>query len=62
MVASLLFGLKTYIVYRFLFTIELDNIMQELILFINAFVSAFLFFTVSVWLKKETSQMKFTRC
>lgn len=60
-VASILFGIKTYIVYRFLFTIELDNLMQELILFINAFVSAFLFFTISVWFKKEKSQMKFIR-
>lgn len=59
-IASLLFGIKTYIVYRFLFNIELDNAMQEIILFINPFVSAFLVFAISVWLKQER-QMKFIR-
>ncbi|ASN05238.1 LTA synthase family protein [Virgibacillus necropolis] len=60
-IATLLFGLKTYIVYRFFFSIELDNSMQELILFINPFVSAFLVFAISVWFKKEKRQMKFVR-
>lgn len=59
--ASILFGLKTYIVYRFAFSIELDNIMQEIILFINPFVSAFLFFAISVWFSKQSRQMKFIR-
>lgn len=61
LVASLLFGLKTYIVYRFMFTIGLDNFMQEFILFINPFISAFLFFAISVWFKQKTRQMKFIR-
>src|SRR5690625_1136314 len=60
-VASILFGLKTYIVYRFVFDIELSNLMQELILFINAFVTAFLFFALSVWLSKNSRQLKFMR-
>ena len=59
--ATLLFGIKTYIVYRFMFSIELDNIVQEVILFINPFVSAFLVFALSVWFKKQTRQMKFLR-
>lgn len=59
-IASLLFGIKTYIVYRFLFNIELDNTMQEIILFINPFVSVFMVFALSVWLKEER-QMKFIR-
>ncbi|GGM31582.1 lipoteichoic acid synthase-like YqgS [Paraliobacillus quinghaiensis] len=59
-VASILFGIKTYIVYRFLFNIELDNFLQEVILFINPFVSAFFVFAISVWLKKQ-NQMKFIR-
>ncbi|MGX4669588.1 LTA synthase family protein [Cerasibacillus sp. JNUCC 74] len=59
--ATLLFGIKTYIVYRFMFSIELENIMQEVILFINPFVSAFLVFALSVWFKKQTRQMKFLR-
>ncbi|MFZ3577844.1 LTA synthase family protein [Virgibacillus sp. DJP39] len=60
-VATLLFGLKTYIVYRFLFSIELENSMQEFILFVNPFISAFLVFAISVWFKKEARQMKFIR-
>ncbi|MBM7569671.1 LTA synthase family protein [Aquibacillus albus] len=58
--ASILFGLKTYIVYRFLFTISLDNTMQEFILFINPFVSAFLVFAIAVWFSRKR-QMKFLR-
>lgn len=60
-VASLLFGMKTYFIYRFLFHIDLENYMQEFILFINPFVSAFLFFALSVWFNKESRQMKFIR-
>lgn len=60
-IATLLFGLKTYIVYRFFFHMEIDNSMQELILFINPFVSAFLIFAISVWFKKDQRQMKFLR-
>ncbi|MFC4022795.1 LTA synthase family protein [Oceanobacillus longus] len=60
-IAALLFGIKTYIVYRFLFNIELENMMQEFILFINPFVSAFLIFAISVWFNKTSRQMKFIR-
>ncbi|GGB29365.1 sulfatase-like hydrolase/transferase [Virgibacillus dakarensis] len=60
-IATLLFGVKTYIVYRFMFTIEIDNSMQELILLINPFVSGFLVFALSVWFKKQSRQMKFLR-
>ncbi|WP_249871099.1 LTA synthase family protein [Oceanobacillus saliphilus] len=60
-IAALLFGLKTYIVYRFVFTIDLDNMMQEFILLINPFVSAFLIFAISVWFNKTSRQMKFIR-
>ncbi|RLL48079.1 LTA synthase family protein [Oceanobacillus piezotolerans] len=59
--ASLLFGLKIYITYRFLFDIELENNMQELILFINPFVSAFLLLAVSVWFNKPSRQRKYIR-
>ncbi|CEI84141.1 Lipoteichoic acid synthase 2 [Oceanobacillus oncorhynchi] len=60
-IAALLLGLKTYIVYRFVFNIELDNSMQELILFINPFVSAFLILALGVWFKKSSRQMKYIR-
>src|SRR5690625_170773 len=59
--ASLLFGLKTYIVYRFMFNIELENAMQEFILLVNPFVSAFLIFAVAVWFNKPSRQMKYIR-
>ncbi|ALX48079.1 LTA synthase family protein [Lentibacillus amyloliquefaciens] len=60
-IATLLFGIKTYIIYRFAFNIELENKMQEFILFINPFVSAFLIFAISVWFKKQPRQMAFLR-
>ncbi len=59
--ATFLFGVKTYLVYRFMFSIDLENMMQEIILFINPFVSAFLVFAMSVWFKKQQRQMKFLR-
>lgn len=58
--ASLLFGAKTYIVYRFFFNMNLENYMQELILFINPFVTAFLIYAVSIWLKGN-KQLKYIR-
>src|SRR5699024_7737083 len=60
-IASFLFGLKTYIIYRFFFTIELANFMQEFILLINPFIAAFLFFALSIWFKTPSRQMKFIR-
>lgn len=59
--AALLFGIKTYIIYRFMFNLELENFLQELILLINPFVSAFLIFALSVWFKNKNRQMKFLR-
>ncbi|WP_096270585.1 LTA synthase family protein [Paucisalibacillus globulus] len=58
---TILFGIKTYLVYRFLFSLEIENTMQEFILFINPFVSAFLIFALSVWIKKPERQMKYLR-
>ncbi len=60
LIAALLFGLKTYIVYRFVFNISLENPMQEFILFINAFVVSFFLFTLSVWFK-ERRQKKYIK-
>jgi len=59
--AALLFGFKTYIVYRFMFNMDLENGMQEFILLVNAFVSAFLVFAISVWFNKQSRQMKYVR-
>ncbi|MEN2765988.1 LTA synthase family protein [Ornithinibacillus xuwenensis] len=60
-VATILFGIKTYIVYRFLFHLEIENAMQEFILVINPFVSAFIIFAISVWIRKPSRQMKYLR-
>jgi len=60
-ICALVFGLKTYIVYRFIFNLDLENAVQELILFINPFVSAFIIFSVSVWFNKTSRQMKYLR-
>lgn len=52
-IASVLFGAKTYVIYRFLFNINLENTMQEFILFINPFVTAFFVYALSVWFKPK---------
>src|SRR5699024_5267226 len=58
-IASMLLGIKIYVIYRFMFDIKLDNIIQEVILFVNPIVSTFLIFSLSVWLKKDSRQMKY---
>lgn len=58
--SSFLFGLKTYIIYRFMLNMNLDNIMQEFILFINAFVVSFFMYGISVWMK-EKNQVRYIR-
>ncbi|RDW19197.1 hypothetical protein CWR48_09105 [Oceanobacillus arenosus] len=60
-ISMVLFGLKTYLVYRFMFTIELDNFLQEIILFINPFITAFLLFAISIWFQSNEKQMKYLR-
>src|SRR5690625_1832539 len=60
-VASILFGFKTYIIYRFMVNIIVDNPIQEFIIFINPLISAFLFFGLSVWFKKSKNQVRFIR-
>ncbi|WP_163540031.1 LTA synthase family protein [Gracilibacillus sp. YIM 98692] len=60
LLAALLFGLKTYVVYRFIFNISLENFLQEVILFINPFVTAFFIFAIAVWFQKRR-QLKYTK-
>ncbi|PWU68522.1 MULTISPECIES: LTA synthase family protein [Gracilibacillus] len=60
LIAAILFGIKTYIVYRFIFNISLDNVMQELILFINPFATAFFIFMIGIWFK-ERRQKKYIK-
>ncbi|MGM8365129.1 LTA synthase family protein [Virgibacillus sp. W0181] len=59
--ASILFSLKTYIVYRFMLNIELENMLQEFILLINPFVSSIIFFSIAIWFKKSSRQINFIR-
>ncbi|WP_181350106.1 LTA synthase family protein [Thalassobacillus sp. CUG 92003] len=58
--ASLLFGLKTYFVYRFVFNLSIENPMQDFILLINPIASAYLIFALSVWMKSK-HQMVYLR-
>lgn len=58
--ASLLFGSKTYIAYRFFFNMTMENYMQEVILLINAFAIVFFLLSFSIWLKGE-KQLKYIR-
>lgn len=60
LIAALLFGAKTYIIYRFIFNISLDNVMQEFILFINAFIVAFFLLAIST-LFKQRRQIKYIK-
>ncbi|KHE73061.1 LTA synthase family protein [Halobacillus sp. BBL2006] len=59
-IATILFGIKTYVVYRFMFDLSIENSMQEFILFVNPIASAYLIFAISVWLNPKR-QMKYLR-
>ncbi|WP_173916149.1 LTA synthase family protein [Halobacillus sp. Marseille-Q1614] len=59
-IASFLFGLKTYFVYRFMFDLSIENALQEFILFLNPLASAYLVFAISVWLKPK-NQLRYLR-
>src|SRR5699024_8750084 len=59
LLAGLLFGIKTYIIYRFVFNIEIDNMLQEIISLINLFVAAIVFFVISVCIKHLVKQRSF---
>ncbi|UOQ42524.1 LTA synthase family protein [Halobacillus salinarum] len=59
-IATILFGIKTYIVYRFMFDLSIDNPLQEFILLINPIASAYLVFAISVWFQPR-KQRKFLR-
>src|SRR5690625_3495950 len=61
LLAGLLFGIKTYIIYRFVFNIEIDNMLQEIIILINPFVAAMVFFGIAVWIKNPVKQRAFIR-
>src|SRR5699024_2411815 len=48
LVAGILFGIKTYLIYRFYFHVEIENAMQEFILFLNPLVTSVVFFAIAV--------------
>lgn len=59
LLAGLLFGLKTYIVYRFLFEINIDRILQEIIILVNPFITSIIFFGLSIWFQQAKHQRRF---
>src|SRR5690625_624327 len=61
LLAGFIFGIKTYIVYRFFLQVEIDSILQELIILLNPFVTSMIFFGLSVWLSTPQKQEKFIR-
>ncbi|MDQ0351020.1 phosphoglycerol transferase MdoB-like AlkP superfamily enzyme [Alkalibacillus filiformis] len=55
-IAAILVGIKTYVVYRFYFDLSIESLFQEIILLVNAFaISMFLFF-IAVWLKPKSQK------
>nr|WP_289036707.1 LTA synthase family protein [uncultured Allobacillus sp.] len=55
-IAAILLGVKTYIVYRFYFNLSIESIFQETILIINALaISAFILF-LAVWMKPKSQK------
>src|SRR5699024_8464965 len=48
-VAGMLFGIKTYLIYRFYFHVEIENAMQDFILFLMPLVTSVVFFVIFVW-------------
>ncbi|MEI3606816.1 LTA synthase family protein [Pseudogracilibacillus sp. SE30717A] len=61
LLAGFIFGVKTYIVYRFIFQIEIDNFMQELIILLNPFITSIVFFGISIWIQNPLKQNAFIR-
>lgn len=59
LIASILFGLKTYIVYRFVFNVEINNLLQEIIILINPFITSFIFFGITIWFRSTIRQKTF---
>src|SRR5699024_12652661 len=61
LVAGILFGIKTYLIYRFCFLVEIENAMQEFILFLNPFVTSVVFFAIALWFNNHTKICLFIR-
>ncbi|MFC0522616.1 LTA synthase family protein [Pontibacillus salicampi] len=59
-IAALLFAVKTYMVYRFTFDLDIDNFLQEIILLVNPVATALVLFTAVVWFNVNR-QIKYTR-
>lgn len=61
LITVILFSVKTYIVYRFVFDLHITNGLQEVILFINPFITSFILFGLSVWFKTPKTQIRYIR-
>lgn len=58
-IAGTLFSVKTYIIYRFFLHLNVDNVLQEFILFMNPFMTTFIFITAIVLLVKPRLRIRF---
>src|SRR5699024_12076129 len=54
-------GIKTYLIYRFYFHVEIENAMQEFILFLNPLVTSVVFFAIAVWFNNHKKRRIFIR-
>src|SRR5699024_11703777 len=53
--------IKTYLIYRFYFHVEIENAMQEFILFLNPLVTSVVFFAIAVWFNNHKKRRIFIR-
>src|SRR5690625_2944900 len=61
LIVAFLFGLKTYTIYRFVFQIDIENNLQEIILLINPFIVATIFFGLSIWITSSNKRSLFIK-
>ncbi|PKR78991.1 hypothetical protein CEY16_04355 [Halalkalibacillus sediminis] len=60
-VAGILVGLKIYILYRFYFSLSMESLFQEIILFVNPIAFSLLVFFLAVWMapKRQKKYIKY---
>src|SRR5699024_5356336 len=61
LVAGILFGIITYLIYRFYFHIVIVNFMQEFIFLLNPLVTYVIFFAIDVWFNNHKKRRIFIR-
>src|SRR5699024_6127574 len=56
LVAGILFGIKTYLIYRFYFHVEIDIAMHEFLLFLHPLVTSVVFCAIAVWFNNHKTR------